>query len=88
MGGPVQDRLCRQAWRHAPGDAGRDPHPERLEHLAPPEVLPMKQGLVPVKVSARDTLSRNNEWGCTRPGVSGVPPSGLGASLPRLSGST
>ena len=30
------------------------------------------------------TLSRNNEWGYTRPGVSGEPPSGLGGSLPRL----
>ena len=39
------------------GAARLETHPERLEHPAPPEVLPMKQGPVPVKVSARDTLT-------------------------------
>ena len=41
--------LCLQAWRRVPRDAGRDTYPERLEHPAPPEVLPMKQGPEPVK---------------------------------------
>ena len=48
------------------------------------------KGPVPVKKanayedSPPVTLSHNNEWGCTRPGVSGVPPSGLGGSLPHV----
>ena len=41
--------LCLQAWRRTPGDAGRDTCLERLEHPAPPEVLPMKQGPEPMK---------------------------------------
>ena len=49
VGGPVQGRPCLQAWHRAPGDTGRGAHPERLEHLAPPEVLSMKQGPEPVK---------------------------------------
>ena len=32
-----------------PGDTGRGARPERLEHPAPPEVLPMKQGPVLLK---------------------------------------
>ena len=57
--------LAPRAW-----SAGQGTHPERLEHPAPPEILamkqgpvpvkqgpvPVKQGPVPVKISARDTL--------------------------------
>ena len=53
----VTGRRRLQAWCRVPRDAGWDPHPECLEHPTPPEVLPMKQGPVPVKVSARDTLT-------------------------------
>ena len=51
----------------------------------PVKLVSPKKGPEPVKKAnaceARRpvTLSRNNEWGYTRPGVSGVPASGPGA---------
>ena len=45
----VQGRPHLQAWRRAPGDTRRGTYPKRLEHPAPTEVLPMKQGPEPVK---------------------------------------
>ena len=41
----ISPGLVPRAWRHR----RRGAHLERLEHPAPPEVLPMKQGPVPVK---------------------------------------
>ena len=57
VGGRIQDRPCLEAWRRAPGDVARGPHLECLEHPAPPEVLPMKQAPVSVKVCAHDNLT-------------------------------
>ena len=57
----------------------------RVWRKAGPSSGDMKQGQYlcrrPSACEARRpvTLSRNNEWGCTRPGVSGVPGSGPAA---------
>ena len=67
---------------------GKGPEPVKKANAC--EVYPFKKGPELVKkenaYEARRpmTLSRNNEWGCTNPGVSGEPPSGLGGSRPRI----
>ena len=42
VGGPVQGCSCFQTWHRVLGDPGRGAHSERVEHSAPPEVLPLK----------------------------------------------
>ena len=49
VGGPVQGCPCFQAWLRMSGDSGGGAHPKRLEHSAPPEGLPLRKGLVPMK---------------------------------------
>src|SRR3954471_6441775 len=48
VGGPVQGCSCFQAWLRALGNSIGGADPERVEHPAPPEVLPLK-GPEPVK---------------------------------------
>ena len=78
--GAPESYFLRPTFRRVAASMSGDPTANSDRWAAwPAHAVPPAQGdLNPV------TLSRNNEWGCIRPGVSGVPPSGLTGSLPRL----